>query len=128
MRISILIPAHNEEKSIKDTVDSCLRQTRPADEIVVVNDGSTDNTGKILAYYGKKIKLITIKEATGNKSYAQEEGLRHITSDVFIATDADTVLDDTFIEKVETHFHDPNTMAVAGYVRSLKNNWMTACR
>lgn len=57
------------------------------DEIVVVNDGSTDNTKKILEGFGKKIKLINIEKATGNKSHAQEYGLRFVTGDVFIATD-----------------------------------------
>lgn len=128
MKISILIPAHNEERSIKKTVESCLNQTRSADEIVVVDDGSTDKTSKILAKFGDKIKVITIPVATGNKSYAQEYGLKYITNDIFIATDADTILNADFLEKIEPHFADSNVWAVAGYVKSIKNNWLTACR
>ncbi len=128
MKISILIPAHNEERSIKATVESCLNQTRPADQILVVNDGSTDNTGEILAAFGDKIEVITIPVATGNKSYAQEHGLKFVTGDVFIATDADTIMDSHFVEMIEPHFNNTETIAVAGYVRSIKNNWLTACR
>lgn len=128
MRISILIPAHNEERSIRATVESCLTQTRPADEILVVNDGSTDRTGEILSKFGTKIHVITIPVATGNKSYAQEYGLRFITGDVFIATDGDTILDRHFVEKIEPHFDDPEVTAVGGYIQSIKNNWLTACR
>ena len=128
MKISILIPAHNEERSIKATVESCLNQTRPADQILVVNDGSTDKTGEILATFGKKIEVITIPIATGNKSYAQEHGLKFVKGDVFIATDGDTILDPKFVEMIEPHFNDKSVGAVAGYVKSLKNNWLTACR
>jgi glycosyltransferase involved in cell wall biosynthesis len=57
----------------------------------VVDDGSTDATPQILATYGDKIKVVTIPVATGNKSYAQEQGISHVTSEVFIATDGDTI-------------------------------------
>jgi len=128
MKISILIPAYNEEKSVGKCLESCLNQTRVPDEIVVVNDGSTDKTAEILASFGEKIKVVTIPKATGNKSFAQEIGLPHISGEVFICTDADTVLDKKFIELIEKDFVDPEIVAVAGYVRSLKYNWLTACR
>jgi cellulose synthase/poly-beta-1,6-N-acetylglucosamine synthase-like glycosyltransferase len=128
MKISILIPAHNEEKAIKNCLDSCLNQSRMPDEILVVNDGSTDKTAKILASFKNKIRKISIREATGNKSFAQEIGLPHITGDVFICTDADTILDKNFVEVIEKEFSNPETTAVAGYVKSLKHNWLTACR
>lgn len=44
MTISILIPAFNEAASIGKTIESCLEQSRPADQIIVVNDASTDGT------------------------------------------------------------------------------------
>jgi cellulose synthase/poly-beta-1,6-N-acetylglucosamine synthase-like glycosyltransferase len=129
MKISVLIPCHNEEQSIQPCIESCLKQTRPPDEIVVVDDGSTDRSAEILEKFGDHIKVITIPHATGNKSYAQEIGLRHITGDIFIATDSDTILDAKFIEIIEHDFaNNPNTAAVAGYVKSLKHNWLTACR
>jgi cellulose synthase/poly-beta-1,6-N-acetylglucosamine synthase-like glycosyltransferase len=128
LRISILIPAHNEERSIAACVESCLNQTRPADEIVVINDGSTDGTAAILESFSDKIRIVTIPTATGNKSYAQEHGLEFITGDVFITTDGDTILDKNFVKFIEQDFRDENITAVAGYVRSMKHNWLTACR
>ncbi len=128
MKITILIPAHNEERSIKATVESCLRQTRPADQVLVINDGSTDRTGEILATFADQIEVVTIPVATGNKSYAQEHGLKFVTGDVFIATDADTIMDKHFVERIEPHFNEAKVTAVAGYVKSIKNNWLTACR
>lgn len=128
MKITVLIPCHNEEKSIQACVQSCLDQTRPPDEIVVVNDGSTDASRKILEGFGKKIKLVNRFQTNSNKSYAQEAGLKHVTGDVFIATDGDTLLDEHFVERIEKDFHDENVAAVGGYVKSIRYNWMTACR
>lgn len=128
MRITILIPCHNEEKSIQKCVESCLAQTRKPDEIIVVNDGSTDRSGEILATFGDAIRVVSIPKATGNKSYAQEHGLRYVTGDVFIATDGDTIIDKNFVAAIVEDFADPNIAAVSGYVKSLKYNWLTTCR
>lgn len=128
IKISVLIPCHNEEKSIKKCVDSCLDQTRKADEIIVVNDSSTDNSLKILKRFGKKIKVIQTLSKASSKSHVQERGLRFLKGDIFITTDADTILDNKFVEIVAQNFTDPKTVAVAGYVKSLKHNWLTACR
>jgi cellulose synthase/poly-beta-1,6-N-acetylglucosamine synthase-like glycosyltransferase len=127
--IAILIPAHNEEKMIASCVWSCLTQTRPANQIIVVNDGSTDGTRDILARYGDRITVVTTEVATGNKSKAQEIGIKHITTDIFIATDGDTVLDEHFLEHIEREFIEhPEVGAVAGYVQSMKGNYLTAAR
>lgn len=126
--ISILIPAHNEEKSIGECVNSCLSQTRKPDEIVVVNDGSTDRTLDILKSFGEKIKLVNLRQNTGNKSKAQEAGLKHVTTDIFISTDADTILDRNFIKEMEKSFGDEKVSAVCGFVESRKCNWITNVR
>ncbi len=129
MKISILIPCFNEEKSIAECVLSCLNQSRKPDQIVVVNDGSTDRSGEILAQFGDAITVVTVSVPTGNKSYAQEIGLRYVTGDIFVATDGDTILDQDFIKYVEEDFiRGPQVSALSGYVRSRKHNWLTACR
>ncbi len=128
MRISVLIPCHNEEKSIQKCVESCLQQTRKFDEVIVINDGSTDLSKGILAEFGDQIQVVNLKRATGNKSYAQQRGLHIVTGDVFVATDGDGMLDRHFAEEVEKTMADPKIMAVGGYVKSLPINWLTACR
>jgi peptidoglycan-N-acetylglucosamine deacetylase len=129
MKISVLIPCHNEEKSIRQCVNSCLMQTRIPDQILVVDDGSTDKSAEILAEFGDAIQVLSIPTATGNKSHAQERGLSLITGEVFVATDGDTVLDREAIETFEKAFLDqPSAVAVCGYVKSVKFNWLTAYR
>ena len=129
MKISILIPCHNEEKSINACVSSCLNQSRPADEIIVVNDGSTDGSAEILRNFGNRITVVTLEKATGNKSYAQEIGLSYVTGDVFITTDGDTILDVDFVKYVEEDYTKyPHLTAVGGYVKSMKHNTLTMLR
>jgi cellulose synthase/poly-beta-1,6-N-acetylglucosamine synthase-like glycosyltransferase len=127
--ISVVIPAHNEEAMIATCIDSCLQQTRKPDQILVVNDGSTDSTEQILRRYGAAITYVTIPEATGNKSHAQQFGLQFVTGDIFIATDGDTILHPQFVEHIESAFlTNPEIGSVAGYVRSTTHNWLTALR
>src|SRR3989344_3185886 len=101
MKISILIPCHNEEKSIKKCIESTLNQTRKFDEIIVIDDGSTDNSRAILSKFQDKIKIVKIEKATGNKSYAQEYGLKFVTGEVFVTSDGDTIIDSRFAEEIE---------------------------
>jgi glycosyltransferase involved in cell wall biosynthesis len=61
MKISVLIPAHNSAKVIGATLDSVLRQTVPPDEIIVMDDGSTDDTLKILLSYQPRVTVLTEK-------------------------------------------------------------------
>lgn len=128
MKITLLVPCWNEEKSLEKSIASWLNQTRPFNEIVVVNDASTDNTLKILTKYKDKIKIVTAPKRFGNKSHAQEHGLQFVTGTVIVTTDGDTQLDKNFCKRIEIDFKDPKVAAVAGYVRSLKYNWLTACR
>lgn len=132
--LAVLIPCFNEELGVKACLQSCLKQTRPFDRIIVVDDASTDNTVKVIEKNFKKqiqkkfITLIKLHKNKGNKSYVQEHGLHHITTDYFMCTDGDTVLDPQFVELAMRHFKDPRIGAVAGHVQSLKGNWLTACR
>ncbi len=128
MKISILIPCYNEELTIEKCVLSCLNQTRVPDEIVVINDSSTDNTAKVLEKFSAPVKVYKTPKNTGNKSYAQEYGIQFITGDVFIATDGDTTLDEKFVEFIEEDMKNTEISAIAGYVKSYKYNWITSCR
>jgi len=126
---TILIPAYNEEMSIVKCVSSCLHQSENADEIIVVNDGSTDRTLEFLKLFEKDIKIIDLKKNTGNKSKAQEIGLKYVNTEIFITTDADTELDFNFVKQIKNDFRkNPKTSAVCGFVESKKNNWITNVR
>lgn len=58
VRFSVLIPAYNREKYVGETIDSVLSQTFPDYEVIVTDDGSTDQTLKVLESYGSRIKVV----------------------------------------------------------------------
>lgn len=128
MKISVLIPCHNEGVTIRDCIMSVLNQSRRPDQIVVVNDGSTDVTRDILKSFGRKITVVTIPHNSGNKSHAHEAGLARITGDILITTDGDTILDRDFVRHMSDELRDRSVMASAGHVKSIQQNWLTACR
>jgi len=57
MKISVVVPTYNSEATVAATLDSALLQTTPAEEILVIDDGSTDGTVQLLRKYGTKIRL-----------------------------------------------------------------------
>lgn len=128
MKISLLVPAYNEERSLEASILSCLNQTRPFDELVFVDDCSSDETSNILSRYADKIIATRTPKNSGNKSKAQEYGLQFVTGDIVVMTDADTLLDSHFVEEIEKSFNTASVFAVAGHVKSLPYNWLTLCR
>ncbi len=129
LRISLLVPCYNEEKSLEASLQATLKQTRPFDELIFVDDSSKDGTPDILRRYESQITHVKTPRNTGNKSSAQEYGLTFVTGDIIVTTDADTLLDPHFAEEIEKSFlQSSRVVAVAGYVRSLSYNWLTLCR
>ena len=128
MKISLLVPCYNEEKSLEATIKSCINQTRPFDEMIFIDDCSKDNSQKILTQYSDYIYFYKTPKNTGNKSSAQEFGLKFVSGDIVVMTDADTLMDKNFVAEIEKSFLDPRIVAVAGKVQSLAYNWLTLCR
>jgi len=60
-KISVVIPAYNAAKTINDCLSSIFNQTETDFEVILVNDGSTDNTAEIIKAWADKIKIIKIK-------------------------------------------------------------------
>ena len=128
MRISLLVPCFNEEKTLERSLASWLSQSRPFDEIIAVDDSSTDRTSDILKEHANSITIVRTARNSGNKSYAQELGLQFITGDVFATTDGDSLLHPDFAARLEEDFTDGRVAGVGGYVKSLTYNWITASR
>jgi glycosyltransferase involved in cell wall biosynthesis len=57
--VSVIIPVHNSAKFIAETLDCVLRQTAPPAEVIIVNDGSTDNSVSVIQEFGESVRLIT---------------------------------------------------------------------
>jgi len=88
--LTAIIPAFNEEKSIKQCIESLLALDYPGKiKIIVVNDGSTDNTSKIARSYEKQGVLV-IDKKNGGKASAMNVGLTHTTTPLVACLDADS--------------------------------------
>ncbi len=74
-RVSVVIPAYNCERFIRDAVDSALAQDYPALKIIVIDDGSTDDTGALLASYGTRIRLLS--QPNRGCAAARNKGVAH---------------------------------------------------
>ena len=112
-----LIPAHNEEAGIADTVNSMLRQTVPFDEIIVVADNCSDRTVEIAKALGVTV-LETPAGVGGSKAKAQNYGLQSVKTDLVLPVDADTLLADNYLEVIVPVMHDPTVAIAAGCVQS----------
>src|SRR5579872_1363742 len=95
--VSVVIPLYNGARYIAETLDSILAQTvRPA-EIIVVNDGSTDNSASIVEQYGNPVTLMTVKN--GGASAARNIGASRATTNWIALCDGDDLWLPTKLEK-----------------------------
>ncbi len=85
--ISVVIPAFRAESTIQRAIDSVLAQTKPASEIIVVDDGSPDNQAAIVSQYGPPV--ILLRQANGKTAVARNTGIECATGDFVAFLDAD---------------------------------------
>ena len=105
-RITVLIPTFNRGKYISECLGSILQQTLPASQIIVVNDGSTDNTKKVCMSYGDKIDYLESNQL--GKPGALNVGLKKVTGDyLWIFDDDDVALPEALKRIVEPLEQNP---------------------
>ncbi len=97
--VSIIIPVYNQSSYIEEAIDSCLNQTYPEIEIIVVNDGSTDNTKDVLKSYLDKSVIKYIYQENSGLAAARNTGLRNATGEFIQFLDSDDMLEKTKLEK-----------------------------
>ncbi|MCF7954848.1 MAG: glycosyltransferase family 2 protein [Phycisphaerae bacterium] len=85
--VTAVVPAYNAEKHIARAIDSILKQTRPADEIIVVDDGSTDATAEVVKAYGDKVRYIY--QANSGVSVARNKGIEAASGNWIAFLDGD---------------------------------------
>lgn len=118
--ISVIIPAHNEEKYIQKTVESILTQTYPQVEIIIVPNGCTDNTHKkvqsIITKSPPKTRILSITQKEAHVSLARNKGADVAKGEILVFLDADTTLEKNALFTIANTFsqeHSSATLKVA---------------
>lgn len=97
--ISVIIPIYNGEKYLKECLDSVINQTFKDIEIICVNDGSTDDTSKILNFYSKKDnRIIIINQPNSGAGAARNNALKIATGKYLSILDADDIFETNMLE------------------------------
>ncbi len=108
-KVSIILPARNEEKFIGKCLDSLIKQDYDNYEIVTINDSSKDSTGDIIKKYSKKFPKVVFVDAKPKpdgwmgKNWACNEGYKKASGDLLLFTDADTVHTSSVISLAVSH-------------------------
>ena len=126
-RVSVMIPAYNEEAVIASTVKCALASNYPDMEIIVVDDGSSDRTNELVrATFGHDPRVRLVAQPNRGKPLALNHALSVSTGDILISIDADTCVAPAAIARLVRNFADPKVAAVAGNVKVLnRNRWLT---
>ncbi|MBP6005363.1 glycosyltransferase family 2 protein [Candidatus Saccharibacteria bacterium] len=117
--VSVIIPAWNEAVGITKTIQSVLDNNYPNLEIIIINDGSTDNSDKLIKAFLKKHKgknIIYHYQANAGKGHALNQGLKLANSEVIMTMDADSILDKQALHNLSNHFLDPSLAGLVGRV------------
>ncbi|MDP4192883.1 MAG: glycosyltransferase [Bacteroidota bacterium] len=129
--VSIIVPVYNEGKVLRGSIKSLLELNYPNYEIIIVNDGSTDDTkevGQSLVgfHQGKlsSVRVSLINKPNGGKSRALNAGIQFSKADVVLCIDGDSQLSVNYLRDGIKHFADPEIGAVAGNVKVMNRKKM----
>ncbi|PVX23103.1 MAG: glycosyl transferase [Candidatus Bathyarchaeum sp.] len=127
--VTLVVPAHNEEKGIERCIEAILEIDYPKKEIIVVDDGSTDKTYQLASNYRSKGVKVIRRENSGGKSGALNTGILIAKGEIIITCDADSMIGRSALRMIIRRFQDPTVTAVAGNVKVLnRTNLVTKCQ
>jgi cellulose synthase/poly-beta-1,6-N-acetylglucosamine synthase-like glycosyltransferase len=119
-KVSVLVPVYNEGKIIDSTVRALLHQDYPDYEILLINDGSQDESYRRLLRYQGDFDGVTIKviqQVNLGKAQALNAGIRAAGGELVFCMDGDTILKSDALKFMVRHFEDAKVGAVAGNVK-----------
>ncbi len=110
--ISVIIPCYNAENFIGEAIESVLRQTFKPYEIIVVDDGSTDDSAKIALSFGPPVKVI--RQSNKGESVARNVGIKEAKGEFIYFLDADDIVEKNSFEKMLKKVKDENSVILMG--------------
>ena len=113
-RVSVVVPAYNEARTIRVSVDTLLESSWPGLEVIVVDDGSRDGTAGQVQGLADAGRIQLIRQANAGKARALNAGIAAATGEVVVYTDADSLFLRDTVAKLVRWFADPSIDAVCG--------------
>lgn len=120
MLISVIIPAYNASKTICTTLDSLVGQTRSDFEVLIIDDGSVDNTYEVCTLYTSEKKFRVIKQENKGVSAARNLGINNAKGDYILFMDADDFISKSAISEIYEHL-EKNNSDIAFFNYYIKN-------
>lgn len=115
VKVSVIIPVYNAEKALKICIDSIINQSYKNFEVILVDDGSTDNSGNICDFYEKSDNRIrTIHKKNGGVSSARNVAIKESNGKYISFVDSDDYVDENFLQQLIDGIDDNVDMAVCG--------------
>jgi len=115
-KVTLITTVKNEESTIRAFLDSVLVQSRPPDEVIITDGGSTDRTVEIITEYIRNARQITLVEVPGNRSKGRNEAIGRAANDIIACSDGGCVLDPDWLKHLmEVFENNPNIDVVAGF-------------
>ncbi|MCL6264888.1 glycosyltransferase family 2 protein [Flagellimonas myxillae] len=135
MKLSVIIPAHNEGEHLQDCLNAFASQTHKPDELILVDDNSTDNTFKIATEFAKKNPWVKVLQRKSTNAHNPGKkvvdtfnfGLKHVSDyDLIGKFDADIILPSNYFDVMLNHFQSNWKLGMCSgllYVRK-ESNWI----
>jgi glycosyltransferase involved in cell wall biosynthesis len=115
--VSVVIATRNRAESLRDTLASLTRQSRRPDEVVVVDNASSDHTRDIALKFVDSLNLKYVYEAKRGIPYARNAGIQNAGGDIIAFIDDDCVADENWLKNLEIPFvKDPHIGVVGGEI------------
>jgi biofilm PGA synthesis N-glycosyltransferase PgaC len=118
--VTVLVPAYNEGPNIQGSIRSLLRQSYPRYEVLVIDDGSTDDTFRRASQFEGQYGDVTVRVVTkpnSGKAGALNRGISLARYPFVLCMDGDSRLSENTLRRALRHFRDPDVAAVAGNVK-----------
>lgn len=111
--VSVIIAVKNSALTIRRCIDSVLAALRPGDDIIVVDDGSTDSTPEILRSFGSRIRLITNTSSRG-PAYSRNLAVKEARGELVAFTDGDCIVDKNWLSELSGRLSDCDVVSAGG--------------